>query len=305
MKRDTINYALVGVVVLIALALLLATLAAITGRGGAAASYYVQFSNVGGLRHGAPVYYEGYRIGQVVAITPRREAQGTRYRVELGIDADWAIPDDSVAQKQASGLLADMAIGISEGQSAAMLAVGGELRGAEGGDVFAAMNDLAGELTVLSRERIRPLVEQLAERIDSLGETLDANAPTLALEAQRLMQGLNRATDGLNELLAQPNREAISGSLRDVRSLAADLKATRQHADEVLLSLNAAVQENRPALNQSLIDLERSIGTVAGRIDAIVHHLESSSRNLDEFSREIRRSPNRLLFTPPPDEVRE
>ena len=47
----------------------------------------------------------------------------------------------------------------------------------------------------------------------------------------------------------------------------------------------------------------RGLKTGAQRIEAITHHLESSSRNFDEFTREIRRNPNRLLFTAPADEV--
>lgn len=305
MKRDNINYVLVGVIVLVALGLLLSTLAAITGRGGAATSYYVQFSNVAGLRFGAPVYYEGYKVGQIQGIEPLRTDGRTRYRVELGVRSDWPIPSDSVAQRQASGLLADMAIGIREGSSREPLAAGGELVGEEGGDVFSAMNDLAGELTILSKERIRPLVESLALRIDSLGATLDANAPTLVLEAKELLERLNKAADGINAVLDQPNREAIAGALRDVRTLAADLKSTQARADALLATLNDTVDENRPALRQSVEDLERTIGAIAQRIDAMAHHLESSSRNLDEFSREIRRSPNRLLFTPPRDQVEE
>jgi len=303
MKRDTINYALVGVIVLVALGILLSTLAAITGRGGAATSYYVQFANVSGLRFGAPVYYEGYKVGQVIGIEPQRDGGRTRYRVELGVQADWPIPADSVAARQSSGLLADMAIGIREGASTEMLAAGGVLRGEEGGDVFAAMNELAGELTVLSRERIRPLIETLAMRVDSLGATLDEGAPALVLESQRLLERLNLAAESVNQLLDARNREAIAGSLQDVRALTAELKTTRANADALLQNLNAAVDENRPALRQSIADIERSIGAIAQRIDSITHHLESSSRNFDEFSREIRRSPNRLLFSAPPDEV--
>jgi phospholipid/cholesterol/gamma-HCH transport system substrate-binding protein len=305
MKRDNINYVLVGVIVLVALGLLLSTLAAITGRGGVSTSYYVEFSNVAGLRFGAPVYYEGYKVGQILAIEPQREDGRTRYRVELGVQSDWSIPVDSVAQRQASGLLADMAIGIREGASREVLPAGGELVGEEGGDVFSAMNELAGELTVLSKERIRPLIETLAMRVDSLGATLDEGAPALVLESQRLLERLNKAADSINAVLDQPNREAIAGTLSDVRALAAELKTTQARADTLLLSLNEAVDENRPALRQSVQDIERTISAIAQRIDAITHHLESSSRNFDEFSREIRRSPNRLLFTAPQDQVED
>jgi phospholipid/cholesterol/gamma-HCH transport system substrate-binding protein len=305
MKRDTVNYTLVGIAVLAAFGLLLATLFAITGRGGAATHYHVHFSNVAGLGYGAPVYYEGFRIGQVDAVVPVREGGRTRYRVELAVREDWTIPSDSIAQRQASGLLADMAVGIREGSSPQPLAPGGELAGIEGGDVFAAMNDLAGELTLLTRDQLRPLVGTLADRLESITGSIDAGLPTLVQESQALLARLNNAAIGMEDLLAAPNREAVAGMLADVRQVASELQATRERADRLLAGLDDAVQENRPALQQSVADLERTIGAVAQRIDSITHHLESSSRNFDEFSREIRRSPNRLLFTAPADRIKE
>jgi phospholipid/cholesterol/gamma-HCH transport system substrate-binding protein len=305
MKRDTVNYTLVGLAVIAALVLLLVTLFAITGRTGAAAHYHTHFANVAGLGYGAPVYYEGFRIGQVTAVVPERVAGRTRYRVELAVRADWIIPDDSVAQRQASGLLADMAVGIREGSSPRPLAPGGVLPGVEGGDIFAAMNDLAGELTVLTRDQLRPLVDGMATRLDSITGSIDAGVPALMSETQALLERLNRAAAGVDDLLAAPNREAIAATLQDVRAVAAELGSTRDRADQLLGSLSDTVDETRPLLRQSMHDLERTIAAVSQRIDIITHHLESSSRNFDEFSREIRQRPNRLLFTPPADRIEE
>ena len=304
MKRDNINYVLVGSAVVIAFGVLIAGLLAITGRGGSATEYHVYYDNITGVSFGAPVFYEGFRIGQVTGIAPERGAS-TRYRVELGVRSDWPIPDDSVAQLQSSGLLADVRIGIKEGSSTTMLVPGAEIRGLAGGDVFAAVNDLAAELNLLTRDRIRPLVEKLTTRVDSISGTLDENAPALMSDARALLERLNRAADGLNSLVDAPNRDAIASSLRDIKTVAAELKTTQAHTNTLLTSLNDAVNENRPDLRQAVVDMERSVGAIAQRIDSIAHHLESSSRNLDEFSREIRRNPNRLLFTPKADDVEE
>ena len=303
MKRDNINYVLVGVVVVAALALLLVTLGIVTGRTGEGASYHVRYENVTGLGTGAPVFYEGFRIGQVSAVEPERTAEGVRYRVELALREDWPIPSDSVARLVSSGLLADVSVGIREGASPRMLAPGAEIAGQEGADLFAAMNDLAGELTLLSRERIRPLVDTLATRLDSISGTLDDNAPELMRQAAELLARLNRSAAALETTLGPENRAAVGEALANVRAVSAELEGTRQRADALLDSLNATVDENRPEIRQAVVDLQHTVGAVAQRIEAITHHLESSSRNFDEFTREIRRNPNRLLFTAPADEV--
>jgi phospholipid/cholesterol/gamma-HCH transport system substrate-binding protein len=165
------------------------------------------------------------------------------------------------------------------------------------------MNDLAGELTLLTRDRIRPLVDQLGGQLERIGGALEEGAPELVAQASELLARLNRSAIALEDTLGPQNRQAISELLANVRAISADLVETRARADALLDELNAAVAENRPQIREAAADLQHTIGALAQRIDAITHHLESSSRNLDEFSREIRRNPNRLLFTAPADEV--
>ncbi|MCK9537690.1 MlaD family protein [Dokdonella sp.] len=301
MRRDTLNYALVGAVVVAAAVLLLLALALIGGRSVASADYTVRYRNVTGLRAGAPVFYEGYRIGAVADVTPERDAAGTRYRVTLAVRRDWPIPRDSRARLQSSGLLADVSIGIHEGASHQMLKPGGEIAGVEGGNMFAAMNDLALELGELTRTRIAPLIEVLTRRTDSIGAALDAHAPELLSTAQALLDRLNRAGDALNDVLNPANRAALAGTLRESQEGLAELRATRANLDRALGEITGIAAENRADVRRAVRDLTGVLDTLSSRVDVIIHHLEASSRNLDQFSREIRRRPNRLLLSPEAD----
>jgi phospholipid/cholesterol/gamma-HCH transport system substrate-binding protein len=303
MKRDNVNYVLVGAVVAAAMVLLLAALAAITGRSGASTDYLVHYHRVAGLRDGAPVFYEGYRIGAVGAITPERRATGTVYRVTLALRRDWPIPKDSVARLQSSGLLADVSIGIREGKSRDMLAPGAELQGVEGSDVFAAMNELAAEVTTLTRTRLTPLVNLLSQRVGSITETIDRGTPELMRQTSGLLERMTRASDGLNDVLKPENRAAVDALLGNARSLSGELRNTRARLDAALVELGAIAKENRPEVRHAVADLGKILAALSSRMDAITHHLDSASRNLDQFSREIRRNPNRLLLSPPADDV--
>src|ERR1700755_3643262 len=98
MKRDNVNYLLVGIVVVAAFVLLLGALTMISGRTGGTSAYYTHYHNVTGLRFGAPVFYEGYRIGQVGDVTPERGGKSITYKVELDVRKDWPIPKDSNAR---------------------------------------------------------------------------------------------------------------------------------------------------------------------------------------------------------------
>ena len=305
MKRDTINYTLVGAVVVGALALLLVGLALITGRGIATDDYVVHYRNVTGLRYGAPVFYQGYRIGQVGKVTPRRNAEGTRYKVTLAIRHDWPIPQDSPARLQSSGLLADVSIGIREGASREMLKPGGELKGEEGADIFAAMNELAGQVSELTRTQISPLIQTLSQRVDSITGTLDKSAPLIMDQTRALLDRMNRASDALNDVLKPQNRAVVGAILGQVKGLSTELRKTRETLDQALGDLAGIVKENRPDVRRSVQDLGSVMEALSSRMDVITHHLESSSRNLDEFSREIRKSPNRLIIAPKGDKLED
>lgn len=303
MRRDTINYTLVGAVVVAALALLLLGLALITGRGVATSGYVVRYRDVSGLRYGAPVFYQGYRIGQVGEVTPERGAGGTRYRVELALRRDWPIPRDSAARLQSSGLLADVSIGIREGSARDTLAPGGELKGEEGGNVFAAMNELAGEIGTLTRTQISPLIRTLSQRVDSITGAIDQRAPAILDETRALLDRVTRAADALNDVLKPENRAAIERTLAEVGKLSGELRQTRETLDRALGEVAGMARENRPDLRRSVQDLSAVLEALSSRMDVVMHHLESSSRYINEFSREIRKHPNRLIVAPKADEL--
>ena len=303
MKREQVNYLIVGVVVIAALVLLLMSLAVITGRGGSSVDYAVTYRNVTGLKPGAPVFYEGFRVGQVTGIDPVRGGEHTRYKVALAVRKDWPIPSDSVARLASSGLLADVSIAIREGTAKDALKPGAELKGEEGSDLFGAMNELATQITILARERIAPMVESIGKNLTSFTGTLDTNAPEIVKQAHAILQQLNTASTSLNGFLSPQNKKEVDQTLANIRQVTGDLKATQAKLDNLLGELNNVAAENRPALQATIADLSQITSALAKRIDAIAHNLESSSRNFNEFTREVRKAPNRLLITPKPDKL--
>lgn len=312
MKRESVNYVLVGAAVLVALVLLLGTLYAITGRSGPTDRYRVYYRNVAGVGYGTAVYYQGYRVGQVEAIRPEQDGGKTRFAVELSVTRGWQIPEDSTATLMASGLLSDVFVGISEGRSSTMLKPGGEIAGREGADVFAALASLAGEVTDLTQNRLNPLVEKIGKSLDAISGKLETGGPALVDDAVRLLAQLNDGAAALNQILGRDNREHFTRLLEhgadtaaEARRLAGELSGTRQRLDTLLASLDAAVTENRPELDQAMADLRLTLEALARRVDSITYHLESASRQFNEFAREVRREPNRLLFSPPADRLQD
>ena len=305
MRRDNVNYVAVGVVVLAAFVVLMVALAMITGRSGASTAYYTHYHNVAGLHFGAPVFYEGFRIGQVGSIAPDRDANGIRYKVELNVRKDWPIPKDSVARMTSTGLLADVAVGIVEGKAKEIAAPGTELAGAENADIFSAVNELAAQMTDLTRNQIAPLLKNLSEHVDSIAGIIDKNTPELVEQSRALLGRLNRASDSMNDVLKADNRAALAGILNNTNKLTEQLHSTQEKLDDALKQIDGIARENRSGVRDSVDDLRSVLAALSGRIDSISQHLESASRNFDEFSREVRKSPNRLLIAPKADKETE
>ncbi|MCB1607701.1 MAG: MCE family protein [Xanthomonadales bacterium] len=312
MKRDNVNYFMVGLLVLVALFLMLGSLYVITGRSGPTDQYVVRYSDVSGLGYGSAVYYQGFRVGQVESVMPEQENGKTRFKVEFSVAKDWQIPKDSVAALLSSGLLSDVYIGIREGAETAMLAPGEEIAGRDGGDIFAAVGELAGEVTHLTRDKLTPLVEKLGKRLDNFSGTLEKSTPELLDEAQALLGRLNDGAESIKQILGPDNQgrletilEQSAASAGNLRELTAELSGTRQRLDTILDDLGSTVTKSTPDVEQAIADLRVTLSSVAQRIDAITYNLESASRHVDEFSREIRKSPNRLLFSPDADPVKD
>ena len=310
MKRENVNYFLAGLVALGALGLLLSALLVITGRSGPSDDYLVRYRNVAGLAFGTPVFYQGFRIGQIEKISPERDADITRFRVDFSVQDGWKIPSDSVAQLMSSGLLSDVFISIKEGEEKALLEPGAEIKGQEAADLFGAVGELAGEVTTLTRDKLTPLVERLGKRLDAIGGTLEENTPELIKKAGELVDKLNSGASSLDKMLGPTNQANVekllsesSTAATNVRQLTGDLATSRKQLESILSELDGTVKESRPEIQQAIGDLRFTLDAMAQRIDAITYNLESASRHFDEFSRQIRKEPNRLIFAPQADKL--
>jgi len=307
MKRDNVNYLLVGTFVLVAFFSLLVLLYRITGRDTDTEPYFVSYENITGVAVGTPVTYGGYQVGRVEQITPNRDNARTEYRLRLAIREGWAIPSDSVARIVSPGLLSENIIDIAEGSNRDMLEPGQALRGQEQVSMMSLLNSMAYELKDLSDTRIKPLLENLNRRVESIGGELGESIPRLTARADALLERLGAAAAGLQALFSQDNQDRVSDVLensqrmsRNMAELSERFGDMRGELDRLLASSNEIVAENRGDLREAVLALRRSMEVISGNVDSIVYHLESSSRNMNEFSRQIRQNPGLLLGTQPP-----
>lgn len=325
MKRDNVNYVLVGLFVVAMAAAFMVLLFAITGRSGPTDRYFVHYDNVGGLKFGTGVFYEGYRVGQIEEVEPEATAAGMRYKIELSIAAGWKIPADSVARVQSSGLISAVTIEIKEGQSGEMLAPGATIAGQGQTDLFAVLNQAAGDFRQLSQEGIMPVLKNVNLRIDEVADELvrfrrDDLAPFVAMLHERvdqdlmtrgvtLLDHLDESARGLREILGKDNQGKVADILTHVDGVAVNLndlitriESTREQMNGVLAALGGLVTDNQDGIGASVAaartsmqELDLALKNVNQHLGTILYNLEGGSRHMNEFARSIRANPARLI----------
>lgn len=302
MKRETIDYFSVGLLVLVGLALLLFAMFHLVSGIGDRDVYYTRYRNVAGLSPGSLVTYEGYNFGHIAGIEPVRTQEGLEYRVEMQVQKGWRIPADSVARIYANGLLADIVVDISEGRAGQYLEPGDTLKSQQGGDLFATLGTLAGEFGELSETGIRPLLQNLNHSVQTVGEDLENRLPPILDAAQRLVEKLDTSAGHLAGILNADTEVQARRVLRNVDSAAADLQTlggelleVSEEAQQLLGRLDVLVTATQPDLAQAAADLRRTLQQVARYSNSILQNLDDTARNANEFSRRIRENPGRLL----------
>ncbi len=298
MKNDRINYLAVGMFVLVMLGLLLAVLFRLTGARGDTDIYYAYFDNISGLNRSAPVSFEGYPMGHILAIEPTQKNGKTGYRLTLSVKEDWKIPRDSVARITAFSLLSEFVIDIHQGVSKDDLRPGDVLQGQQDGDFFSALNGA------------KPLLDKINHQVDTLGGALETRVPALLKDLKTLLTKLNNNADALKGLLNKDNQRHVARLLQNADAtsvnllqLSSDVNRTRAQLDTLLKDSGALLKASSPQLRASVTQLRNALDLVADNIDAIMQNTAGTSRNMYELSRELRQNPGLLLSTTPPHDA--
>ncbi len=306
MKRDNVNYLVVGFFVLIMLGTFFTLMYFVTGRTGPSEHYFVRYKNVSGLKFGTGVFYEGYRVGQIEKIIPVPSSTGMEYVITLSVARNWEIPEDSVANIMSSGLVSAVRIEITEGRSSVNMVPGGELEGREQLNLLSVLGDVAGELGTLSEDGVMPVLKNLNVRIDEASQRINKD---LVGDAQALIVKLDSSAQQLEKLLVSVNPQKVEKFLTriddvalNVNVLISRIEGTRVQMGETLLALKNLASDNDEEVasairsaNDSMQQALETLTVVNEHVATIMYNVEGSTRQLHEFSRAVRNNPSRLV----------
>lgn len=298
MYSKTTNYVLIGAFVSAMLLAAIVSLALISGRTGPSDRYTIVMDNVTDVKFGTQVRYEGYPIGQVEEITPLSDGARMRFRLDVSVRKGWRIPTDSLARIGSSSFLAAKTIDIASGESEATVAPGGRIPAAPASDIFAILARTAGEFSEVSRDGLKPLLKSL----NTLAQTLERGAPKITSELIAFSERLNTSLEPVEQVLSGENVAAINRTIANVEgtsgtfaTASGELAGTLRKIDRLAANLGRLVADNRGNVDKSLKDIRYTLRAIAQNVDTVIHNLEGTARNMNEFSRLIRQNPGLLL----------
>jgi phospholipid/cholesterol/gamma-HCH transport system substrate-binding protein len=284
-KREQV---FVGIFVLIAAGLLVATVFALTGVfASSPRTFHAKFHNAAGLEPGATVRFEGGpKIGRVenLKIDPN---DPSLMDMEFSVKDSIPVKTDSRVAILSFSPLGDNHLEIRAGSPDAPRATAGTLLPA---DPYVGFNDLTAQINKMAPQA-QELLANLNDRVTQLKVTVD--------RVNDLLNDQNRAhvSGSLAELhgMLAENRPQIKNTLKNVNAasekigpLMDQLRKTIDQADGTLKKVDDMIGENKDDVRASVIKLRQSLEHVSALTAQLQTMLENNDDNIDEILNNMR-----------------
>ncbi len=125
--------------------------------------------------------------------------------------------------------------------------------------------------------------------------TMTDNFGHASKDLREMSKALNGLMNNENQHKIQQSLDAIVTTAQRVEALSRELSRTQGNLDEALKQVGGVIAENRGDARQIVIDLRTTLGTVNNNLDTILQQVSATSRNLNDFSRIIKRNPSLLI----------
>ena len=310
--------AIVGLFVLVASAVLVATVFALTGAfAGAAATYRAYVPFAGGLEPGATVRYAGGpKVGRVekLQLDPK---DSSHIEITFSVKSGLPVKTDSHVKIMSLSPLGDNHLEIVPGSERAALAATGAILPS---DPYVDFNALTAKINDIAPQA-QQLLKTLNDRAGDLQVTLARVNDLLSDSNRANFSGALSETRGIlaeNRSSVRATVQNLSSATQKLEPLLEDLRKTSAQANETLNHVDSLIGENRADVRQAVIDLRRSLATVTDltahldqmldvnseNIDELLENLRHVSQNLKEFTNTIKTRPYTLIRAHNPREHR-
>ena len=301
--------AFVGLFVIIAAALLMLTVFALTGAFATAPrTFHAKFHNTAGLDAGATVRFQGGpKVGRVekLKIDP---TDPSLMDMAFSVSNDVPVKTDSHVAILSFSPLGDNHLELRAGSPSAPFAPNGSQLPS---DPYVGFNDLTVQINKMAPQA-QELMANLNERVTQLKITVD-RVNDLLNDKNR--ENVSESLAHLNGMLAE-DRPQIKNTLKNVNAasekigpLLDQIHKTVEQADGTLKKVDGMITDNREDVRASVIKLRESLQHVSNvtsqmeqllddnsfNIEQILNNMRIVSQNLKEFTDTIKTRPSALL----------
>jgi phospholipid/cholesterol/gamma-HCH transport system substrate-binding protein len=274
---------LVGLFVVVAAIVLVATVLAMNGvSGGNTKTFHAYFPFAGGLEPGTTVRYSGGpKIGRVIGlkIDPQDAA---RFDVTFSVHTDVPVKTDSHVKIMSMNPLGDNHLEIMPGTPQSAAAPDGALLPSE---VYVDFNALTAQINQIA-PKAQLLLVTLNDRATELKETISRVNDLLTPQNRANLSATLASARGMLE----ENRATIKTTLSNVNAatvklqpLLDDFKKTSDEANKTLDHVDSMLGENRADVRQAVSDLRRTLANTTELTERINQTLDVNSENIDQI----------------------
>jgi phospholipid/cholesterol/gamma-HCH transport system substrate-binding protein len=255
-------------------------------------SFFVRFTDVGGLISGDPIFVNGVERGKVKTIDLRPK----EIVVEMAVKQGVAVPKDSEITLTAVGIMGERQVTIVRGSAPNAIAPGdtvngkllpglGEVMGRTGDiidEVETALGNLRDVTEALNADgKLKQGVADFAATGKSARDMTEENRARI----NRTLDNLDRSTSQLTKLLDSHYAD-IDSSLTAFGKAGREVQNTVTHLTEI--------SDNLKQISTNLKDGKGSAGRLLND-QTLVLRLESTTASLDSLLKDMRAHPNRYV----------
>src|SRR6266852_6382514 len=301
--------AFVGLFVLVATGVLIATVFAISGAlGRSTKTYHAFFPFACGLESGATVRYSGGpKVGRVerLRIDPQNPA---RIEITFTVQSELPVKADSHVKIMSMSPLGDNHLEVLPGSAKAPVAPDGSQLASEN---YVDFNALTAQINNLA-PHAQQLLVTLNDRATELKITVDRVNDLLNVQNRANLSATLANARGMIE----ENRPALRSTLQHINSvseklepLLSDFRKTSEEANKAIDHIDSLIGENRVELRRSLTNmtdltahLNQTLDVNSENIDELLDNFRHVSENLREFTATIKARPYTLIRSSNPRE---
>lgn len=272
--------------------------------------YHVVYNDVSGVTGASPVYYNGYKVGQVIGTKLALDGRG-RIVVSFQVNEDrLKIPKDTKVQIYSADLFT-RAIQLQMGTSTELAQAGDTLVG----DAQLSLTDAVGQQIDPLKAKAENMIASIDSVLNSFQDLLNPQAvsdiDSSFTSVRDALASLSRTAERLDRLVAVES-VTLTATLNNMETVSATLARNSDEMDHIFNNLDTLTKElaqgrlrqvmdelalTSAELKKAAVSLNSGEGTMGKMLhdDSLYTNLNQASRDLDLLLEDLRMNPNRYL----------